>query len=170
MGKPKVSIIVAVSENRVMGKGERIPWHIREDLIRFKEKTKGHVVIMGRKTFDSLIKYYEKSKRPLPTRTHIIVTRDKNYQVTVPNCFVASSIEKALELAKEKEQTEIFISGGAEIFRQTIGMADKLYLTVVKGNFEGDKFFPDYSDFKKVVFKKEKESEGYKYTFLELEK
>lgn len=166
----RISIIAAVAQNRVIGKGDRIPWHIREDLIRFKTLTLGKTVIMGRGTFDSLLGYYKRSGRPIPQRNHIIVTRDLSYSVNVPDCFVVSSIDNAISKAKEIEQAEVFISGGAQIFEQTIDKADRLYLTVVKGNFEGDTYFPDYSQFSKVIEKEEKESEGHTYTFMTLEK
>lgn len=170
MFNPTISIICALSDSRVIGLGNRIPWHIREDLIRFKEKTLHHTVIMGRGTFDSLLKYYQKSGRPIPERNHIIVTRDKKYSVTIPNTFIVNSINKALEKAKEIEKDEVFISGGASIFEQTIDKAQRLYLTVVHTDLPGDKYFPDYSAFTKIVNKVEGESENHHYTFLDLER
>src|SRR3989344_8574637 len=184
MKKVKISMIAAMAENRVIGVKDKIPWHIREDLIRFKEKTIGHVMIMGRITFESLLGYYKRSGKPMPKRTTIIVTRDKKYGhytsiKRLIEVYVAYSIEEAIELAKKYEneavsvkasadQGEIFIAGGAQIFEQGIKYADRLYLTIVKGKFEGDAFFPDYSDFKKVVSKKESKNEKYEYTFLDL--
>ncbi|PIY68690.1 diacylglycerol kinase [Candidatus Roizmanbacteria bacterium CG_4_10_14_0_8_um_filter_39_9] len=170
MNKPIISIICALSDTRVIGIGDRIPWHIREDLIRFKEKTLHHTIIMGRATFDSLLKYYQKSGRPIPERNHIIATRDKNYSVAIPKTFIVSSIDKALEKAKEIELEEVFISGGASIFKQTIDRAQKLYLTIVHTDLPGDKYFPDYSQFKKIVNKVDGESENHHYTFLDLER
>ncbi|MBU0619087.1 dihydrofolate reductase [Patescibacteria group bacterium] len=170
MAKPTVSIICALSENRVIGDSGRIPWHIVPDLVRFKQKTLGHVVIMGRKAFDSMAEYYQERGRDLPKRTHIIVTRNPDYQVDLSGCMRAQSINAALELAGKIEPKEIFIAGGEEIFRQTIDRADKLYLTVIKGEFKGDAFFPDYSEFSQVVSEKKRESDGHKYTFLELTK
>ena len=170
MEKQKISIIVAMSENRVIGKGDRIPWHIKEDLIRFRDKTIGHTVIMGRKTMDSLLSYYKKSRRPLPKRNHIIITHDKNYSVNFPNCYIINSVIEAINLAKKIEKEEIFISGGEQIFRQTINLANKLYLTIVKGDFDGDKFFPDYSKFKKIVFEEDHRDENYSFKFVEMER
>lgn len=149
---PTISIIAAVSENQVIGNKNRIPWHIKKDLIHFRDKTIGHVVIMGRKSFDWMIDYYRNSKNPLPKRIHIIITRNKDYIVTEDNCFVVHSIKEALDLAKKIEKSEIFIGGGEQLYRQTIDIVDKLYLTIVKGNFKGDAFFPEYKEFKKVVF------------------
>lgn len=165
-----ISIICALAEsNRVIGSQGRIPWHITKDLARFKEKTTNHTVIMGRKTFDSLLAYYQKSGRSIPKRNHIIVTRNKKYQVKIANCFIVHSIEEALKLAKKIEKKEIFISGGAKLFKQTINLADKLYLTLVKGDFQGDAFFPGYSAFKKVVYKSPVFKEDkYNYYFIEL--
>lgn len=170
MNNPKISIICALSENRVIGQGDRIPWHIKADLIHFKEKTLHHTIIMGRNTFDSLLGYYQRSGRPLPERNNIIVTHDMSYDPKQANCFVVDSIDKALQKAKEIEKEEIFISGGEQIFKQTIHLADKLYLTIVEGVFEGDKYFPDYSIFKKVISKEEREEKGQRFTFIELKK
>lgn len=165
--KVSISLIAALSENRVIGNYGRIPWHIRADLIRFRNKTVNHTVIMGRKTFDTLLDYYQKSGKLMPQRTHIIITRDDGYQVNHSNCFVVHSIEEAVQLGKEKEKQEIFIAGGAEIYSQTIDLADKLYLTIVKGSFKGDAFFPEYKKFK-VVKKEPRDSDGHKYTFIDL--
>lgn len=182
-----ISIIAALSDNRVIGNKNRIPWHIKEDLIRFKEKTLHHTAIMGRTTFESLMEYYKKSGRPLPERRHVIISRDTNYIVSAPNCFVVHSVDEALKCATEKEtealstaavakgglttekKGEVFISGGASIFEQTINIADRLYLTVVHKQVEGDTYFPDYSAFSKVVGKKDHVSpDGTPYTFLDL--
>lgn len=170
MNRPIISIICALSENRVIGNKNKIPWHIKEDLIRFKQKTIGHTVIMGRTTFESVMGYYERSKRPVPNRKHVIVSRDKDYAVSHPNCYGVSSVDEALEKAKLIENDEIFISGGASIFRQTIDKVDRLYLTVVHAHFEGDTFFPEYSQFTKIIGEAKGVSEGLSYTFLDLER
>jgi len=159
--KPKISIICAISENRAIGKDNKLLWYITNDLNRFKELTSGHVVLMGRNTFLSI-------GRPLPNRTNIIITQDKRYKAA--GCIVCYSLEEAIETAKQYEEDEIFIIGGGQIYKQTIGLVDKLYLTVVESEFEADTFFPDYSAFKNVVFEKSEESDGYKYKFLELER
>jgi len=159
--KPKISIICAISENRAIGKDNKLLWHITNDLNRFKELTSGHVVLMGRNTFLSI-------GRSLPNRTNIIITQDKRYKAA--GCIVCYSLEEAIETAKQYEEDEIFIIGGGQIYKQTIGLVDKLYLTVVESEFEADTFFPDYSAFKNVVFEKSEESDGYKYKFLELER
>lgn len=161
MQKPIISIIAAISENRAIGKDNKLLWDIPEDMKRFREVTKGHPVIMGRKTFDSI-------GRLLPQRLNIIVTRDKNYSVT--GAVVVTSLESAVEKAKMEKTDEIFVIGGGQIYTQAIDIADKLYLTIVHTEIEGDTYFPDYSAFKKIVFEKKSESNRYRYTFLELVK
>lgn len=165
--KPKdnlrISLIAAVAENGVIGKkGGGLLWHIPEDMRHFKETTTGHVVIMGRRTYETLGK-------SLPNRTNIVITRDPDYKAE--GVIAAHSLEDALKKAKEHETSQIFIMGGGEIYQQAIGLADKLYLTLVHQNFEGDVSFPDYSEFSKEVFREGGESaNGLKFTFLELEK
>lgn len=160
--KPKLSIIAALSRNRVMGKKNTLPWYLPEDLKRFKKLTTGHPIIMGRKTYKSIGK-------PLPNRTNIIITRDINFKAE--GCLVTHSLPKALEQAKTSPgNLEIFIIGGGEIYKQTLDLADKLYLTVIEQDIEGDVYFPDFADFKKIIHQEEGESEGYKYKFLELER
>ena len=155
-----INIIAAIGKNRELGKKNQLLWHIREDLQRFKKLTLDNAVIMGRKTYESIGK-------PLPERLNIIITRDQNYQAN--GCLIADSMEKALVIAKEKAPgKEIFIIGGGQIYQQGIKYADKLYLTLVEGEFDADTFFPDYGNFGKKVFEEKKESEGYKYTFVEL--
>lgn len=163
-----ISIIAVIGKNRELGKENKLLWHISEDLKRFKKITQGHAVIMGRKTFESLGK-------PLPNRLNIIITRDKNYKQKNINClnnenvFILSSLEKAIEFAKNNG--EVFIIGGGQVYRQGLPYADRLYLTLVDADCpEADTYFPDYSAFKKVTYKEERESEGLKYTFLELVK
>lgn len=166
----KISIIVAMDEKKGIGKDNKIPWHIKEDLIHLKNLTRNHVVILGRKTYDSMVSYYNKSGNPMPGKLYLVVTRDKTYVPARDAGIAASSIDEAVTKAKQGEQSEVFVIGGQQIFNQTINIADKLYLTIVEGEFAADTFFPDYSEFKKVIFEKAGESEGYKYKFIELEK
>lgn len=158
----KISLIAAISTNKVIGRDNKIPWHISEDFKRFKALTMGHPIIMGRKTFESIGK-------PLPGRTSIVITRDESF--SPEGVEVVYSIGEALKIAKKKEGSEeIFIIGGGQIYSQSMNLADKLYLTVVEQEIEGDTYFPDYSEFKRVTFKQEGESKGLKYKFLDLEK
>lgn len=159
-------MIAALAENRVIGNKGKLPWHIPEDIKRFKELTKGHVVIMGRKTFESI-------GRPLANRVNIIITRDVNFKP--PGASISHSLQEAIDnsqsvIRNSQLPNEIFIIGGGQIYEQAIKFADKLYLTIVKGNFEGDTFFPDYTDFKKATYKKESGDKKYRYTFVNLVK
>ena len=158
-----ISIIVAHDDKLGIGKKGKIPWHISEDFKHFKKITLNHPIIMGRKTFESIGK-------PLPNRPNIIIT---NHQYSVPerNIFITHSIKEAIKLAKTKDNQEIFIIGGGEIYKQALLLADKLYITHVKGNFNCDTFFPKYSSqFNKIISKKNYQSNKYFYTFLEIEK
>jgi len=127
-----ISIIAAIAENNALGKDNQLIWHLPADLKRFKKVTLNHHIIMGRKTFESLGK-------PLPNRTSIIITRNKNYQVA--ECIVVNSLEQALEAAKSDPNP--YILGGAEIYKQSIEIADELDLTFVHHKFEADAFFPE---------------------------
>ena len=119
------------------------------------------MIVMGQKTYDSIGK-------PLPNRTTIVLTNDPNFNVE--GVVVARTLDEVFAKAREIEKEEVFICGGGSVYAQTINMADKLYLTVVKENFEADTFFPDYSKFKTVISEKESEDENFKFTFLELTK
>lgn len=170
MNKTKISIIAAMDEHRVIGKDNKVPWHLREDLIHLKNLIKGHTIILGRKTFDSLSWYYGKSGRSMPGKLYIIVTHNKNYKPSGENTLVAHSVDEALLKARQEDDNEIFIIGGQRIFEQTITRVDKLYLTIIEGNFAGDAFFPDYSAFTKVLNVQEGTSEGHNYKFIDLTK
>ncbi|MBQ3208273.1 MAG: dihydrofolate reductase [Alistipes sp.] len=131
-----ISIIVAVAKNGVIGDKNALLWHLREDMIHFRTTTSGHPVVMGRKTFDSI-------GRPLPKRTNVVITRDTN--LTIEGCTVVHSLEEAVALFDPSE--EVFIIGGAQIYRQAMPLADRIYLTVIDKPYEGDTSFPeiDYS-------------------------
>jgi dihydrofolate reductase len=133
-----LSMIVAMGENRVIGVENRLPWHIPEDLKRFKQITKGHPIIMGRKTFESIGK-------PLPGRTNIVITRNKEYRAE--GIISCSSLKEAMEwAAKAPGSEEIFVIGGAEIFKSCLDNADRIYLTLVKWPFDGDTYLPDFNE------------------------
>lgn len=129
-----LTIIAAASENNALGKDNDLVWHLPDDFKRFKSLTTGHFIIMGRKTFESFPK-------PLPNRTHIIITRQKEYAVP-ENCLVVSSLNKAITLCPEKEEN--FIIGGGQIYKQSIEIADKIELTRVHTTIEADTFFPEF--------------------------
>lgn len=166
----KISIVAAMDQKRGIGKENKIPWRIKEDFIHLKSLTKDHVVILGRKSYESMLFYYNKSGNPMPGKLYLVVTREKTCVPGRDNAKAVSSINEAIAKAKEENTEEVFIIGGQQIFEQTIGQADKLYLTIVEGEYSADTFFPDYSDFKKIVFDQTSESNEYKYRFLELER
>ncbi len=142
-----ISIIVAVAENNVIGNNNKLIWHISEDLKRFKKLTTGHPVIMGRKTYESL------PFKPLPKRKNIVISSQKNLKFD--GAVIVNSVNKALEECKKEK--EVFICGGAEIYKLFLPLADKLYITKVHKTFEGDTFFPepDFSKWK-IGYKSEK--------------
>jgi dihydrofolate reductase len=135
-----VSQIAAMSENHVIGKNNQLLWHMPNDLKHFKNTTSGHTVIMGRKTFDSVGK-------PLPKRRNIVITRQA---IAIEGCEVANSVEAALALCKD--EAEVFIVGGAEIYKLALPLTNRIYLTIIHQHFEGDSFFPalDENEWKEV--------------------
>jgi dihydrofolate reductase len=155
------SLIAAVAKNNVIGKNNRLPWHLPADTKYFRDTTMGHCVIMGRKNYDSIPEKY----RPLDGRINIVVTRQKNF--IAPRCIVAHSIEDALKEAEKKNESEVFVIGGGEIYRQTINIADKIYCTHIHHAFDGDAFFPEIDPKKwKLTSKKDIEpDEKNKYPF-----
>ena len=158
----KISLIAAIGKNRELGRGNKLLFEIPEDMKMFREKTRGHAVIMGRKTYESI-------GRPLPDRTNIIVTRDSGFMIHDSNVKITHSIEEALELAKTVEEKEIFVIGGAQIYQLAMPYADKLYLTIVNEKVkDADAFFPDYHEFKKVLFERPSRDKNYSYTFVDL--
>lgn len=130
-----LSIIVAKASNDVIGGDNKLLWHISEDLKRFKEITSGHTIIMGRKTFESLPKV-------LPNRHHIVITRDKNYKVDSPQVEVVNDINSIINRFQDSTE-EAFIIGGGEIYKSLLPKSDKLYLTRVYKDFNGDTKFPE---------------------------
>ena len=132
-----ISIIAAMGRNRAIGYKNTLPWKLPTDLQRFKLLTLGHHMIMGRKTFESI-------GRPLPGRTSIIITRQKDFQAE--GCLIAHSLDAAIELAKSRGEEEAFIIGGAEIYAQALSIADRMYLTMVEAEPEADAFFPEFDE------------------------
>jgi dihydrofolate reductase len=132
-------LIAATSQNNALGKDNKIIWHLPDDFKRFKELTSGHHIIMGRKTFESFPK-------PLPNRTHVVITRQKNYNPE--GCIVVNSIEEAFEICPKNE--DVFLIGGAEIYKLGLPFTDKIELTYINETFEADAFLPeiDFSEWK----------------------
>lgn len=131
-----ISLIAAVSKNFVIGKNNDLPWHLPDDMKYFMQTTKKHHVIMGRKNYQSIPEKF----RPLPNRTNLVVTRQKNFEA--PNCIVTNSINESLNIARKAGETEVFIIGGSEIYAEGIRQAQKLYLTEIAAEIDGDTFFP----------------------------
>lgn len=130
-----ISFIVAMDERRGIGMDNKLPWHLPEDLAFFKRVTLGHTILMGRKTYESI-------GRPLPKRRNVILTRDRSYEV--PGCDIVHSVEETLErYGSNASADELFVIGGAEVFRLFLPYADRLYVTEIARRFEVDTFFPD---------------------------
>lgn len=162
MNSPTVSLIAAIGKNRELGKDNELLFQIPEDMKFFRDKTRGHAVIMGRKTFESI-------GRPLPNRINIVITQNSEFRIKNPEAKIVNSIEKALEFAKSVEKSEIFVIGGAQIYKLALPLADKLYLTLVDKEVKGaDAFFPEYKEFKNIIFSKKSKDENYKYEFFEI--
>ena len=160
-----ITIIAAIAKNNALGKDNDLIWHLPADLKRFKKVTTGHHILMGRNTFESIGK-------PLPNRTTIIITRNKNY--FKDGCLIAHSLEEAIDLVENDEH--IFIIGGAQIYKETIakGLVDQLDITQVHHKFEADAFFPEidlniWEEFKREDFKAD-EKNKYDYSFLSFKK
>ncbi len=151
-------LIAATSQNNALGKDNKIIWHLPDDFKRFKELTSGHYIIMGRKTFESFPK-------PLPNRTHVVITRQKNYHPE--GCIVVNSIEDAFEICPENE--DIFIIGGAEIYELGLPYVDKIELTFINENFDADAFLPkiDFSKWEliKEEFHAKDEKHAHEFSF-----
>ncbi|MBN1036898.1 dihydrofolate reductase [Clostridium botulinum] len=159
-----LSIIVAIAKNNVIGNDNKLIWHISEDLKRFKEITSGKTIVMGRKTFESL-------PGVLPNRKHIILTRDKNFKVNSECVEIIYDFDELLNKYKNSD-TEVFIIGGGEIYKQLLPHTNKLYLTKINKDFDGDTYFPqiNYDDFK-VDYKSDlitDEKSKLEYNFINL--
>lgn len=164
MVKPRLSIIAAVAEkDRAIGKDNKLLWNIPEDLEHFKKTTLGHPVIMGSRTFESL------PGGALPNRVNIVLSDEKDYQAD--DAIVVNSLDDALREAEKTGTDEVFVIGGGFVYSQYLPKADRLYLTLVEGSYEADTYFPDYSQFTKVVSEVSGESvNGYKYRFMIFDK
>ena len=165
----RVSIIVAACENNVIGKDNDLIWNLPIDMNFFKETTKNHHVIMGRKNFESIPHKY----RPLANRTNIIITRNRNY--IAQDCLVVDSIKKAIEIAKKNHDKEPFIIGGGAIYKLALqeDLVDRIYLTRIHHKFDGDTFFPELHQKWKEINRIKHEADAkhrYSFSFLIFEK
>ncbi|MBI2013868.1 MAG: dihydrofolate reductase [Candidatus Colwellbacteria bacterium] len=151
-----ISILAAVAKNGVIGKNNALPWHIPEDLKRFKALTLGKPVLMGSKTYESII---DKLGKPLPGRQNVVVSTNPDYKVA-KEVLLYNSLDKVLEDFKDKE---LIVIGGGSIYKQTIEEAEKLYITHVERNIEGDAYFPEV-DWNKWQLESEEPREGYRFS------
>lgn len=156
-----VSAIAALSKNRVIGKNNDLPWRLPDDMRFFMETTKGHHVVMGRKNYDSL----QEKFKPLPQRTNIVITRQKDFQA--PGCVVLHAVEPALTIARKNHETECFIIGGAEIYTLAMPFTSRMYLTEIDAHINGDTFFPevDRQQWKEISRKHHPADERHAYAF-----
>jgi dihydrofolate reductase len=167
MTPPHISILVAMAKNRVIGRNNALPWQLPPDLRRFKELTMGHHIVMGRKTYESI-------GRPLPRRTNVIITRQAGYQV--PGAIVVASIDQALKVCsagKEVDQ-EIFVIGGAQIYQQSLGLCQRIYITEIQQEFDGDTLFPELNQqvWREISREKHRlnDDDGLEYHFVVLDR
>lgn len=156
-----ISMIAAMGSNRVIGKDNDIPWHLPDDFKYFKETTKGHHVLMGRKNWESL----PPSFQPLPGRPNVIITRQSDYNAE--GGHVVQSLDQALDIARQNNEEEAFIIGGGEIYRMGLDLADKIYLTEINQSFDGQVTFPEFD---KSIWQEESRihhptDERHKYSF-----
>ena len=160
MNKPIISLIAAMANNRVIGKDNEMPWHLPADLAHFKAVTLGKPIIMGIKTYESI-------GRPLPGRKNIVISRNNSY--TLEGCETVSSLEKAMELVSDVE--ELMIIGGGYLYSQTLSQADRLYLTFIDLDVDGDTQFPEFEHLELTEVKREKhlkdEKNPYDYQFVD---
>ncbi len=160
----KISLIVAMANNRVIGLDNKMPWHLSADLKKFKSITMGSPILMGRKTYESI-------GRPLPGRTNMIISRNLDYQQE--GCLVFNDLNTALETASQSTK-EVFIIGGSDLYKAILPLANVLYLTLINKDFQGDTFFPeiDFNEWSEVTREdiKDDPSVYFNYSFLKLEK
>lgn len=161
----QIALVVAIAENSAIGNRGDLLWKLPNDMKRFKEITIGHHVLMGRKTYESIPEKF----RPLAGRTNLVMSRKMNLD---ERCVTVKNIEEAIAFAKENGESELMVIGGGEIYKQTLPIADKIYLTIVNQTFEADTFFPEID---KTHWRKENEQHfpadekhAYSYTFVDL--
>ena len=164
---PRFSILVAMAKNRVIGRNNALPWQLSADLKRFKQLTMGHHIVMGRKTYESL-------GRLLPGRTSVIVTRQSDYQI--PGAIVVGSIAEALKVCGEGKDMnqESFVIGGAEIYQQALPLCQRMYITEIQQEVDGDTLFPEFNqqEWREIFREKhsQDEADGLDYHFVVLDR
>lgn len=166
----RVAAVAALDSKRGIGKGNKLLFRIKEDFERMRKLIAGKPLIMGRRTYESVLSYTE--GKIIPGSKNIVITSDPDYGLKhKEGCIVTHSLEVAMEIAAKDNPEELIIFGGQKVFEQALPVTDRLYLTVVEGDFDADTFFPDYSQFKKVISQEDHVSaEGLKFKFLDLER
>jgi dihydrofolate reductase len=166
MKRPTISFVVAMDRNGLIGAGNRLPWRLPEDMRRFRQITMGKQVLMGRRTYETIPARF----RPLPGRTNIVLTQQLDYDA--PGCTIVHSLSQALSAASERE--ELMVIGGALLYEQLLPQADRIYLTLIDGEFEGDVFFPALDDAEWQEIEREEHGRDGRhstpFTFLLLER
>ena len=161
-----LSLMAAMAENYIIGRSNDLPWHLPKDFQRFKDETKGNLIIMGRKTFESL------GSKPLPKRTNVIITRQADYKAE--GCVVVSSLDEALQYAGQTDDSEPFVIGGGEIYELALPYAHRIYLTIVHTEIEGDTRFPEFNPEEWQITERspmpEDEHHDYPFTFYTYER
>lgn len=160
----RLSILVAMAKNRVIGRDNRLPWHLPADLKHFKFLTMGQTIVMGRKTYESIGK-------PLPGRANVVITRQTDYEI--PGAVVVNSLEDALLVCEETStiDTENFIIGGEKLYQQTIKICQRMYITEIQSNFDGDVFFPQFDPGDWEEMQRDKHVDGnLEYHFVVLDR
>jgi len=159
----RLSIVVAMDNNRLIGRNNQLPWHLPADLDYFKKITTGKSILMGRKTYESI-------GRPLPNRRNIVITR--NPKISIPSCEVVSSLERAIDITKD--ESEVMVIGGASLCEQVLPQVDRLYITKIDEEFEGDIYFPKYNQLSwhqvSCEFHQKDASNPYSYQFIVLDR
>lgn len=166
-GVPRVCIVAALARNLTIGRGDSMPWHLPEDLRRFKQLTSGHPVVMGRKTFDSIV---ATTGKPLPSRDNIVITRSLDWKYA--GCLTVHSLGAALAAAGDSR--DVFVIGGAEIYALALPVARRLYLTEIDREFDGDTFFPEFDRSRWREISRDPRlptgNDGLAYAFVEYER
>jgi dihydrofolate reductase len=169
-----VSLIVAEAQNRVIGLNNRIPWRLPRDLARLKRLTKDQVVVLGHKTYDSMDGYYTASGRDMPGRKYLVITRDQNFKPAREQARAVYSMEQALDIAKGLQAGEVFAIGGVSVYKEALPLADRIYMTRVMADIEGDTFFPKLKQSEWQVVEREvhpaDERNEYPFEFLVYER
>jgi dihydrofolate reductase len=162
-----IAMVVATDTRGAIGRENKIPWRLRSDLVKLRKLTLDHTVILGRKTYDSMVAYYNKSGRQMPGKMYIVVTRNADYKPARENARIVHSVQAALDLAKQLNDENIMVIGGGAIFTALLPVADRIYLTEVQTEVEGDSYFPklDRREWHEISHEHHQKDEKNEYDF-----